>query len=144
YPPDDLPPDDIPDDDLPPDDLPPGDLQPGLPDDCAGERVAGAGPRWPGVLAYLAAGPGTLGGVRRVAGPGGTGLLGLVVPLGTLTGVSAAPGQLSRLGVIGAAQARQLAELAAGHPATRWRIILTDRAGEAIAVTAMPRSRSPG
>jgi Domain of unknown function (DUF222) len=129
-PPDDLPPDDLPPDDDPADDLPPDDGRP-------------AG-RWPGILPFLPAGPATLGGAQPLAGAGGAGLLSLTVPLGTLAGTSAAPGDLSRLGVISAAQARQLAEIAAAHPATRWQVILTSPAGQALAVTAIPRSRSPG
>src|SRR5262249_12028724 len=34
--------------------------------------------------------------------------------------------------------------LAAGHPATRWSVVLTDAHDQAIAVTHVPRSRSPG
>ena len=97
---------------------------------------------WPGVLPYLPAGPGTLAGVRPLGGAGG--LLNLTVPLGTLTGASAAPGQLSRLGVLTPVQARQLASLAARHSATRWRIVIVTPDGEAIAVTHLPRSPSPG
>jgi hypothetical protein len=147
---DDLPPDDLPDE--LPEDYPDEPLrdEPAAQDELHGasaagdEPVAGTGAWWPGVLPCLPAGPGTLGGVQPLAKPGGAGLLSLAVPLRTLTGGSAAPGRLSRLGVIGAAQARQLAELAAGHPGTRWQIILTNPGGEAIAVTALPRSRSPG
>ncbi|MGN6679414.1 MAG: HNH endonuclease, partial [Streptosporangiaceae bacterium] len=72
------------------------------------------------------------------------GLLNLAVPLGPLAGTSATPGQLSWLGVLTASQARQLAVLAAKHPATRWRVVVVNAAGQAIAVTHVPRSRSPG
>jgi len=88
----------------------------------------------------MTGGPATLAGLRPLAGAGG--LLNLTVPLAALTGTSAAPGQLSRLGVITPAQARQLAGLAAAHPSTRWRIIITDQAGRAIAVTNLPRPRA--
>jgi hypothetical protein len=75
--------------------------------------------------------------------PAPAGLLNLAVPAATLTGTSATTGQLSWLGVITASQARQLGALAARHPATRWRIVVVDPAGQAIAVTHVPRSRSP-
>jgi Domain of unknown function (DUF222) len=138
--PPDYPPDDVPPDDLPPEDGPPGGELPDAPQDRPSAELGG---RWPGVLPFLPAGPGALGGVQPLAGRGGAGLLSLAVPLGTLAGAPA-PGELSRLGVISAAQARQLAEIAAGHPATRWQVIVTSPAGEAVAVTAIPRSRSPG
>jgi hypothetical protein len=135
---------DVPADDGRPAGLP-ADVPPGgeLPDGPQDRPSAELGGRWPGVLPFVPAGPGTLGGVQPLAGRGGAGLLSLAVPLGTLAGAPA-PGELSRLGVISAAQARQLAEIAAGHPATRWQVIVTSPAGEAVAVTAIPRSRSPG
>jgi Domain of unknown function (DUF222) len=159
-PPDDPPPYDAPSDDSPPDDAPSDDSPPAesphggapesspsgdRPDDrwqSLGGGESGPGWPWPEVLPYLPAGPGTLAGLQPTAGPGGTGLLNLTVPLATLIGASAAPGQLSRLGIISTGQARQLAALAAGHPATRWRIIVTTSAGEAIGVSHLARSRS--
>src|SRR5258708_1437867 len=120
----------------PPDDLP-------NPPDTPDDPPSGPGWPWPAVPPYLPAGPGTLGGLRPATGPGGRGLLNLTVPLATLTGASAAPGQLSRLGIITTEQSRQLAALAARHPAARWRIIVTTSGGEAIAVTYLSRSPSP-
>jgi hypothetical protein len=88
---------------------------------------------WPAVPAFLASGPG-------VGGP-----LNLTVPLATLAGITQSPGSLSRLGVVTAGQARQVAALAAQDPAAWWRIIVTTPAGQAIAVTHLPRSRAgPG
>jgi hypothetical protein len=139
-------PDDQPPADLPADDRP-GDA--GLADEPAGNGMVGLGGGadelvwpWPGVLPSLLPAPGSLAGMRPLPGAGG--LLGLTVPLGTLTGTSAAPGQLSRLGVITPGQARQLADLAARHRTTRWRIVVVTPEGEAIAVTHLPRSRSRG
>src|SRR6266851_444197 len=74
----------------------------------AGELTGPSWP-WPEVLPYLPSGTGALAGLRPLGGAGG--LLNLTVPLGTLTGASSAPGQLSRLGVITPGQARQLANL---------------------------------
>ena len=146
--PDDPPPDE-PDDpppaDSPPADSPPDDPQAGArPDDPAGNLPPpAAGPvPWPGVPPFLACGPAAL---ARLQPPGtGGGLLNLTVPVATLTGASAEPGQLSRLGVITARQARELAALAARHTATRWRVVVTAPSGQAIAVTHVPRSRGPG
>ncbi len=108
----------------------------------AGELTGPSWP-WPEVLPYLPSGTGALAGLRPLGGAGG--LLNLTVPLGTLTGASSAPGQLSRLGVITPGQARQLANLAAGHSATRWRmVVVVNPDGEAIAVTHLPRLRSTG
>ncbi len=116
-----------------------------LPDDGRqGPGGEGTGPRWPWPIVppYLPSGPKTLAGLQPAAGPGGGGLLNLAVPLATLTGASTAPGQLSRLGIITTGQACELAALAARHPATRWRIIVTTSGGEAIAVTYLARPRS--
>ena len=52
---------------------------------------------------------------------------------------SASPATLSRIGPITAEQARLLAAAAAATPATRWRVILTDAHGHALAVTTIPR-----
>ena len=96
-------------------------------------------PSWPGITPRLPWPTPT--DITRSAPAG---LLNLAVPLGTLAGTSATPGQLSWLGVLTASQARQLAVLAAKHPATRWRVVVVNAAGQAIAVTHVPRSRSPG
>jgi hypothetical protein len=139
-PPDEPPSDDLSSDDLRGDDLPRG-VPPHEPPDGNAERPAGlTGPSWPwpGVLPYLPPGPGALAGVRPLGGA--VGLLQLTVPLSTLTGASSAPGHLSRLGVLTPGQARELADLAAGHAATRWRIVVVTSSGEAIAVTHLPRS----
>ena len=94
---------------------------------------------WPGILPYL---PWETAAGQSSAWPAG--LLSLAVPLETLAGTSSTPGQLSWLGVVTAGQARQLGVLAAQHPGTRWRVVVVNSAGQAIAVTSVPRSRSPG
>ena len=106
------------------------------------DPLTGASGRWPGVLPFLAPGPANLSRPQPL--PGAAGLLNLTVPFATLAGISAAPAQLSRLGVITGGQARELADVAARHLDTRWRIIVTTASGEAIAVTHVPRSRGPG
>ncbi len=70
--------------------------------------------------------------------PTGGGLLDLQLPWSTLTGDSAEPGHLSRIGPITPAQARDLADLAVADPAVQWRVIVTDPDGQAVAVTRVP------
>jgi Domain of unknown function (DUF222) len=69
------------------------------------------------------------------------GLLDVTLPWTTLTGLDHQPGLLGRIGPITAHQARQLASAAEGDPAAQWRVIVTNPAGQAIAVT---RLRRPG
>jgi hypothetical protein len=77
-----------------------------------------------------------MGDLRPVSG----GLLDLAMPWTTLAGDSAEPGHLSRIGPITPTQARHLADLAASDPAVQWRIIVTTPAGQALAVTRIPRA----
>ncbi len=76
---------------------------------------------------------------RSAAPVGGT--LDLTVPLATLAGLTSEPGSLSRLGPVTGPEGRKLAILAAVDPAVRWRIILTNASGQALAVTHVPRAR---
>jgi hypothetical protein len=65
------------------------------------------------------------------------------VPLATLQGLSQAPGEVTGTGPVDPATARELAHAAAGHPATRWRLIVTAPDGRALAHgTARRTSRS--
>ena len=84
----------------------------------------------------------------RAAPPGrrrpAPGLLDLSLPWETLAGASPAPGHLGRIGPVTATQARALAGCAARDPATQWRIIITDPAGHAQAITRIPRPRQRG
>ena len=52
------------------------------------------------------------------------------------------PGYLGRIGPITAIDARQLADCAARDPATVWRIMITNSAGQALAVTRLSRRPS--
>jgi hypothetical protein len=67
------------------------------------------------------------------------GLLDVTLPWVTLTGISARPGKLGRIGAITPVQARQLAQAAEADPAAQWRIIVTNGIGQAIAVTRVRR-----
>jgi hypothetical protein len=70
------------------------------------------------------------------------GLLDVTVPWHTLTGTSTEPGHLGRIGPVTAADARRLAECATRDPDTIWRIVITNRAGQALAVARLPRKRN--
>ncbi len=67
------------------------------------------------------------------------GLLDVTLPWLTLAGQSDAPGLLGRIGPITATQARRLAAAAECDPAVQWRVIVTNPAGQAIAVTRIRR-----
>ena len=125
------------------DDHAPGDgLDDGSGADDDDRPGAGPVPPWPGLGAIAPA------LARPAAPPDGRpvpGLLDVTLPWATLAGRSAAPGLLGRIGPVTAAQARQLARAAEADPAAQWRIIVTNDAGQAIAVTRIRRTRGkPG
>ena len=93
-------------------------------------------PAWPDATTFLPPGPAAMGSLR----PGSGGLLDLTISWSALTGDSFEPGRLSRIGPITPAQARRLADLAAGDPAAQWRIIVISPDGHAMAVTRIPRA----
>jgi hypothetical protein len=66
-------------------------------------------------------------------------LLDLTLPWSVLAGLSAEPGHLGRIGPITASQARALAEAASADAAAQWRVIVTNSAGQALAVTRVLR-----
>ncbi|HEX3389322.1 MAG TPA: DUF222 domain-containing protein [Streptosporangiaceae bacterium] len=103
-------------------------------------------PVWPGVPATITAAfgwPGQPNGLapEPASGAAGSvrGRLELTLGWSALALGSASPGTLTRIGPVTAEQARLLAAVAATSPATRWRVILTDSHGHALAVTAIPR-----
>jgi hypothetical protein len=104
-------------------------------DDLSG---AGPAPEWPelGAIPPALARP-----VPPVADDGRPvpGLLDALVPWATLAGFAGRPGTLGRIGPITAAQCRQLAAAAEADPATQWRVIVTNAAGQAITVTRILR-----
>jgi hypothetical protein len=89
---------------------------------------------FPALIPPSGAGPGP----GRGPGGGPPGSLDLTVSWMTLAGCSPEPGYLGRLGPITPVQAREAAEAAAGDPAVQWRVILTDPAGQAMAVSRIP------
>jgi hypothetical protein len=68
--------------------------------------------------------------------------LDLTLPWETLAGCSPEPGYLGRLGPLTPSQAREVAEAAAEDAAVEWRVVLTNAAGQAIAVTRVPAARA--
>jgi hypothetical protein len=93
-------------------------------------------PAWPAVVPFLPSAPAAMGDLR----PAGGGLLDLQMPWTTLTDESGEPGQLGRIGPITPEQARSLASVASADPDVLWRIIITNRDGQALAVTRVPRA----
>jgi hypothetical protein len=73
-------------------------------------------------------------------------LINLTVPLTTLLGLAHGPGDAGGHGPLDAAATRQLARTLAGHPATRWQIIITTPDGHALAhgTAAGPARAKPG
>lgn len=158
----DLPPDDGPTSDDPQDEYPPGDHprdeEPtsddpqDLPRTCLladhsaadgepDETVTDARPPpWPRVPAFVQPGPAAMGNLAPVGG----GLLHLRLSWGTLTGESSEPGYLGRLGPITPAQAAGLADLASLDPTVRWRVIVTNSDGQAVAVKRIRHQESQG
>src|SRR6266542_3019938 len=140
----------VPDDDVPPpgdadaprDDYPcpdksqnwSGSNNPDMDDGDDGLLASGPVPAWPDLPAVI---PAAL--ARPADGRPAPGLLDLSVRWQVLAGASEGPGHLGRIGPVTAAQARQLAGCAARDPGAEWRIILTGAAGQAIAVTRIPR-----
>jgi hypothetical protein len=114
----------------------------GSEDDDDEASLSGPAPAWPALPAALPpafARPARAGSARAQAGRPPAGLLDVALPWAVLAGLSAAPGHLGRIGPVTAAQARQAAEVAAADPAAQWRIIVTNSAGQALAVTRVPR-----
>ena len=142
------------DEDYPcPDDSPAGDGQngpgynglgrngPGENDDDVWPGI-GPVPAWPDVPAGIPPAVAPPGNQQAGGGrPSAAGMLDVSMPWQTLAGISPQPGWLGRIGPVSAAQAVRLADLAAGNPAAEWRVIVTTPAGQAIAVTRMPRPR---
>jgi len=110
-----------------------------------GDDLTGAGPapQWPtlGVIPPgLARPPDTPPGAGRPV----PGLLDVTLPWTVLAGLSSEPGTLGRIGPVTAVQARQLAQAAETDPATQWRIIITNDAGQAITVSRIRRRTRDG
>jgi Domain of unknown function (DUF222) len=105
---------------------------------------------WPGLPAVIPpafACPGARPADGRPTGSRpAAGLLDVSVPWQVLAGISRVPGYLGRIGPVTAPQALRLARVAADDPDAVWRIIVTTAAGQALAVTRVPRlrGRQPG
>jgi hypothetical protein len=109
-------------------------------EDLAGAETA---PQWPALGAIP---PGLVGrtGVQPAGGRPVPGLLDVTLPWTVLARLSYEPGTLGRIGPVTAVQARRLAQAAVADPAAQWRIIVTDSAGHAIAVSRIRRRRLHG
>src|SRR5579859_6254998 len=79
---------------------------------------------------------------RRHHGPAVAALINLTVPLDTVLGLSATPGEASGFGLLDAADARDLVAAAARHPDTRWCVTALHPDGTA-AAHGCARGRHP-
>ncbi len=104
---------------------------------AAPDRPASAAPDRPASAAPDPAGPGhPAPSADHPGGPGGPGLAGsvnLTMPLAAWLGLSGQPGEVAGLGALDAGACRDLADLLARHPATRWCITVTGPGGQAVA-----------
>ena len=101
-------------------------------DDDDGDRWLSPPLAWPRLPGAILAAFGQ--GASRVPGRPPLGLLDVILPWPALAGGGCDPAVLGRIGPITRPQARELAWLGSTSPATRWRIILTDDHGCALAV----------
>jgi hypothetical protein len=134
------PPGALPDDPLPSDPVD-GDPVDSDPIDDSPIDLDGPAASWPPLPAGL---PDPAHSQPRRLAPGRPpqGLLDVLLPWSALTArPDAEPAVLGRIGPVTPAQAAELLDLAARHPATEWRVILTDEAGHALAVERI-RARS--
>lgn len=117
-------------------------------EDAAPENVTPEDPglgamAWPAIPAQAgAAAPGCLG-VPSWLRPKDPGRIRLTVPWRSLAGMGAEPGELSWIGPVTPAQARELAAAAAAGAGCSWQLIVTDEHGHAIAITALGVRRGP-
>ena len=106
-------------------------------EDDGDQAASGPVPPWSDLGTILPALP------RLASQPDGRpppGLLDVTLPWATLAGLpDGGPGVLGRIGPITPVQARELAQAAEHDAAAQWRIVITDPAGRAIAVTRLRR-----
>ena len=113
------------------------DSRPGQ--DGAGRQDGGGGRQDPRGCGPGPAGPDspaaapTAGGPHASAAPVGfAGRITLTIPLATLLGLADRPGEITGIGPIDPALARDLANAAAANPKTTWCVTVTDQEGHAI------------
>ena len=137
---DDLPP--LRDDDAPPDDglddLTNDEQSQDPAEDDADPFGTEPVPAWP-ALGAIPPAPAPRDPARGADGRPVPGLLDTLLPWTTLAGITERPGTLGRIGPITPAQARQLAQAAEHDPAAQWSVIVTNTAGQALAVARIPR-----
>ena len=86
--------------------------------------------------------PGT--GLSGAGGPGLGGSVNLTMPLAAWLRLSGQPGEVAGLGALDAGACRDLADLLARHPATRWCITVTGPGGRAVAHGCARTGPGPG
>jgi hypothetical protein len=114
-------------------------VPPGYDDDEDVGDSPGSVPVWAPLPGVIPPAFGCPGSTQAGSGRPPAGLLDVALPWSVLAGLSIEPGHLGRIGPVTAAQARRLAEAASADPAAEWRVIVTSSAGQALAVTRIPR-----
>lgn len=109
----------------------------GLDHDDSPDDLTGPAPQWP----ELGTIPPALARPQDRPTPG---LLEISLPWTVLAGLSDEPGILGRVGPVTAVQSRRLARAAVNDPAAQWRVIVTNAAGQAIAVARIRRGTRDG
>jgi hypothetical protein len=82
-------------------------------------------------------------GAARIAAPAVSGTIHLTMPLSAWTGSTEVAGEIAGYGPAAAGACRDLADLLAASPATRWCLTLTGPAGQAVAHACAPRGHGP-
>jgi hypothetical protein len=117
----------------------PPDLGTPTANDADSVGMRGAPATWPVLPASLPSS--ALSGTHdNASGRPPPGLLDVLVPWSALTRTSGEPAVLGRIGPVTPLQARELLDLATGHPGTQWRVVLTDSDGHAEAVERVRES----
>ena len=110
----------------------------------SGVEEAGGAMMWPRIPVQTgSAAPGCMG-VPAWLRPNDPGRIRLIAPWRTLIGIGPEPGELTWIGPITAAQARELAVAAADDSSCTWRLIVTDDEGRAVAITTLCTRQSGG
>lgn len=107
-------------------------------------RPAGTGEAmaWPQIPVQAGSGAPGCRGLPAWLVPGAAGRIRLTAAWRTLNGTGPEPGDLSWIGPVIPAQARDLAAAAAADPGCAWRLIITDDQGRAIATTTLRARRA--
>ncbi len=117
----------------------PDRASPGDPPADAGIQMA-----WPLIPVQAGVAAPGCAGLPAWLRPKDPGRIRLTVAWRTVIGIGPEPGELSWIGPVTPAQARELAVAAAADPGCTWRLIVTDDEGHAVAITTLRTRRGGG